>query len=290
MGKSIKERAGALSRMVKIEHSVFALPFAYMGLFVAGPGWPGFRIFLWTTVVMVAIRSFAMTVNRLADLSIDRKNPRTQKRELVTGEVSVLEAWIFAAICAAVFEAAAYALNPLVFALSPVALVWAGLYSFTKRFTWLCHFFLGSTLGLAPLGSWLAVVPHFSPAPVLLGLGVTFWVAGFDILYACQDEDFDRELGLWSVPARFGLRGALGMSAFSHVNAAIFFAMGGWAAGLSWIYFLAWLLCCGALLAEHLMLSENDMSRVNMAFFTVNGLIAVGLGLGAVLDVFILAG
>jgi len=283
-------RLAALARMVKIEHSIFALPFAYIGFFLAGRGWPGLWLFVMTTVVMVAIRSFAMTVNRLADLGIDRQNPRTQKRELVTGEVGVFEAWMFCLVCAVVFVLACWGLNPLVLALSPVALAWAGLYSFTKRFSWMCHFFLGSTLGLAPVGGWLAVDPHFSVAAVLFGLGVTFWVAGFDILYACQDEDFDREHGLQSIPARFGIRAALGMSSFSHVNAALFFALGGWAGGLSWIYFLAWGVCAVALFVEHMVIAEDDMSRVNMAFFTFNGLIAVGLGVGALLDIFFVTG
>ena len=283
-------RLTALARMVKIEHSVFALPFAYIGFFLAARGWPGFWLFFMTTVVMVAIRSFAMTVNRLADVGIDRLNPRTRSRELVTGEVGIAEARVFSLVCAIVFVLACWGLNPLVLALSPVALVWAGLYSFTKRFSWMCHFFLGSTLGLAPVGGWLAVDPYFTVPAVLFGLGVTFWVAGFDILYACQDEDFDREHGLQSIPARFGIRAALGMSSFSHVNAALFFALGGWAGGLSWIYFLSWAVCAGALLVEHLVISEDDMSRVNVAFFTFNGVIAVGLGLGALLDIFLLTG
>ncbi len=280
-------RIGALARLVKIEHSIFALPFSFIGFFLAARGWPGFVPFALLVVAMVGVRSFAMGVNRLADLRFDRVNPRTQNRELVTGEVGVGEAAAFCCLCAAVFVPACAGLNSLCLKLAPVALVWAGFYSFSKRFTWLCHFFLGSVLGMAPVGGWLAVSPEFTLPAVLFGLGVTFWTAGFDILYACQDKDFDRERGLCSIPARFGLRAALGMSSLSHVVAVVFFALAGWAAGLGWIYFLFFGAAAVVLLWEHLILSEDDMSRVDTAFFTMNGLAAVGLGLGAVLDVFV---
>jgi len=277
--------AGRYARLVKIEHSVFALPFAYAGLFLAADGWPGFGTFALLTVAMVAIRSYSMAMNRLADLKFDRENPRTKRRELVTGEVGVPGAVMFTAGCALVFVVACAGLNTLCLALSPVVLVWAAFYSLTKRFTWMCHFVLGSVLGLAPVAGWLAVDPAFSVRAVLFGLGVTFWTAGFDILYACQDVDFDREHGLTSVPARFGVGAALGISSLAHVNAVIFYALAGWAAGLSGIYFLCFAASAGLLLVEHLILSEKDMSRVNMAFFTINGVVAAGLGLGTILDV-----
>jgi 4-hydroxybenzoate polyprenyltransferase len=234
---------------------------------------------------MVAIRSYSMAMNRLADLQFDRENPRTKGRELVTGEVGVPGAVIFTAGCALVFVVACAGLNTLCLALSPVVLVWAAFYSLTKRFTWMCHFVLGSVLGLAPVAGWLAVDPAFSVRAVLFGLGVTFWTAGFDILYACQDVEFDREHGLRSVPARFGVGAALGISSLSHLNAVIFYALAGWAAGLSWIYYLCFAASAVLLLVEHLILSEKDMSRVNMAFFTINGVVAAGLGLGTILDV-----
>ena len=182
----------ALARLVKIEHSVFALPFAYIGLFVAAGGWPGWRAFLLLSLAMVAMRSFAMAVNRLADLRYDRANPRTAGRELVTGEVTSLQAWVFTAGCAVVFVVACWGLNRLCLVLAPVVLVWGAFYSLTKRFTWLCHFVLGSVLGLAPVAGWLAVDPRFTLPAILFGCGVTFWTAGFDVLYACQDVDFDR--------------------------------------------------------------------------------------------------
>jgi len=278
---------GALARLVKVEHSVFALPFAYIGLFVAAGGWPGWRAFVLLTVAMVAMRSFAMAVNRLADVRYDRVNPRTNRRELVTGEVTLRQAWIFTAGCAVVFVGACAGLNTLCLALAPVALVWGAFYSVTKRFTWLCHFVLGSVLGLAPLAGWLAVKPEFSLAPILFGLGVTCWTAGFDVLYACQDVDSDREQGLWAMPARFGVATSLRLAAFSHVDAALFFLLAGYAAGLSWIYYASWAVCSLVLLIEHRLLSENDLSRINVAFFTLNGIIAVLLGVGTLLAVFL---
>lgn len=280
-------RIGALARLVKIEHSIFALPFAYLGFFLAKGGWPGIWPFALLTVGMVAMRSYAMGMNRILDLPLDRENPRTRGRELVTGEVGAGTAVGFVAGCAAVFVAVCYGINDLCFSLSWIPLVWGGLYSLTKRFTWACHFVLGSVLGLAPMAGWLTVEPTFSLPPILFGLGVTFWVAGFDILYACQDVDFDRGKGLWSVPARFGVGPALGLAAFSHVNAALFFLLAGYARGLSWVYYVFWGASAAALFVEHLLLSEKDLSRIDMAFFTLNGVVAVVLCLGAILSVWI---
>jgi len=277
----------ALARLVKIEHSVFALPFAYIGLFVAAKGWPGWRAFLLLTVAMVAMRSFAMAVNRLADLRFDRINPRTSQRELVTGEVSVKQAWVFAAGCAAVFALACWGLNSLCLLLSPIALAWGAFYSLTKRFTWLCHFVLGSVLGLAPVAGWLAVRPEFALPAILFGCGVTCWTAGFDVLYACQDVDFDREQGLVSMPVRFGVGTALALAAFAHADAALFYLLAGYAAGLSWVYYIFWAACSAVLLVEHRLISENDLSRVNVAFFTLNGIVAALLGVGTLLAVFL---
>lgn len=281
---SVWRKTVLLARMVKIEHSVFALPFAYLGMVWAAGGWPGLKTFAALTVAMVAVRSFAMAVNRLVDLPMDAKNPRTQSRPLVTGEIGVLETRIFIAASALVFVAACALLNPLCLALSPVALVWSGLYSFTKRFTRLCHFFLGSVLGLAPLAGWLAVSPAVELAPVLLGLGVTFWVGGFDILYACQDADFDRAENLHSLPAANGVPTALALSTFSHAVTALFFLLAGWAAGAGPVYAAFCAAVAAILLLEHRLISAEDMSRVNLAFFTMNGFVAVFLFAGAVLD------
>jgi len=276
----------ALARLVKIEHSVFALPFAYIGLFVAAGGWPGWRAFLLLSLAMVAMRSFAMAVNRLADLRYDRANPRTAGRELVTGEVTSLQAWVFTAGCAVVFVVACWGLNRLCLVLAPVVLVWGAFYSLTKRFTWLCHFVLGSVLGLAPVAGWLAVDPRFTLPAILFGCGVTFWTAGFDVLYACQDVDFDRAQGLSSMPVRFGLGPSLYLSAFSHADAALFFLLAGYAAGLAPIYYLGWAISAGVLLIEHRLIAADDLSRINVAFFMLNGLVAALLGLAAIAAVF----
>lgn len=278
---------GALARLVKIEHSVFALPFAYIGLFVAAGGWPGWRVFVLLTVAMVAMRSYAMAVNRLADVRFDRINPRTMGRELVTGEVSEKTAWVFTAGCAVVFVGACAGLNALCLALSPVVLVWGAFYSLTKRFTWLCHFVLGSVLGLAPVAGWLALKPEFALPAILFGCGVTCWVAGFDVLYACQDVEFDRAHGLHSMPARFGVGTALSLAAFAHADAVVFYLLAGYAAGLSWMYYVFWGVCSAVLLAEHRLISEHDLSRINMAFFTLNGIVAALLGVGTLLAVFL---
>lgn len=271
-------------RMIKIEHSVFALPFAYMGAFLAAGGWPGLWNLLILTVAMVAVRSFAMAFNRYADLDIDRENPRTQKRELVTGELSTGFTLGFILAAALVFVAACALMNPLCLLLSPLALGLSAFYSFCKRFTRWCHFVLGMVLGLAPLAGWLCVDPVLTLPAVLLFCGVTMWVAGFDLLYAAQDADFDRERGLHSIPARLGLPAALSVSTLSHVNAAAFFLLAGWAAGLGIVYFAAAVAAGGILMAEHLLVGADDMSRVNVAFFTMNGFISVALFLAVAAD------
>jgi 4-hydroxybenzoate polyprenyltransferase len=195
------------------------------------------------------------------------------------------QGWTLCATAAAVFVLACAGLNPLCLTLSPVALLWAGLYSWSKRFTWLTHFWLGSVLGLAPIGGWLAYDPVFTLPAVLFALGVTFWVAGFDILYACQDMEFDRQSGLNSIPACFGITAALGFSSLAHLMAALFFLLAGWSAGLGAVYFVFWAVISGVLIWEHTLVSADDLSRVDMAFFTLNGVIAVILCLGVVVDV-----
>ncbi|CAM2059827.1 4-hydroxybenzoate polyprenyltransferase [Desulfovibrionales bacterium] len=274
----IVRRVVVLARMVKIEHSIFALPFAYLGAFVAARGWPGWRVFLVLSVAMVSVRSYAMAFNRLLDLPYDRENPRTQQRELVIGTVRQTEAWLFMAANAAVFVLACWALNRLCLLLAFPVLLLAGIYSYTKRFTWLCHFLLGLVLGLSPLAGWLAVRPELTGTlmPVMLFMaGVIFWVAGFDMLYACQDMEFDRSRCFYSLPAVLGASTALALSSFCHVNASLFFCFGGWAAGLGWPYYTAWGVVSLVLLCEHLLISANDLSRMNLAFFTLNGIVSI---------------
>jgi len=269
-----------LLRMIKIEHSVFALPFAYSGAFLAAGGWPGWRVFLLLTLAMVMLRSFAMAMNRVLDLRFDRLNPRTQDRPLVTGALSVPFTLMFCLVTAVVFVLACAGLNELCLMLAGPVLVWSALYSLTKRWTWLCHFFLGSVLGLAPVAGWIAVDPQFTVTAVLLFCGVLFWVAGFDVLYAAQDADFDRRHGLHSIPARFGLATAFVLAAFSHVQAALFFLLVGFAASLSWWYMLAWAVVSGVLLWEHRLISPTDLRRLNLSFFILNGAVSAVLFLG----------
>lgn len=280
----------AVCRMIKIEHSVFALPFAFTGAFMAqgpGPDWsvPSWRVLLPLTIAMVAVRSFAMGYNRLADLDIDSINPRTRMRPLVTGELSVAFTKRFLFVCAVIFTAACAAMNTTCLLLSPVALVWSGFYSHTKRFTPLCHFVLGSVLGLAPVAGWLAVSPsHLGYAAVLLFFAVTLWVAGFDILYACQDAEFDKSQGLNSLPAAQGVPRALFTSSVTHASAAMLFPMAGGAGGLGLVFLAVAVLIGGVLVWEHKLISAEDLSRVNVAFFTLNGVIAVFVFLGAWAD------
>ena len=273
----------ALCRMIKIEHSVFALPFALGGAFMAARGLPPLPVLFWLVVAMVGIRSFAMAFNRVADLRFDRLNPRTQQRPLVTGEITLGQAWAFIAGSAALFVFACAMLNSLCLAFALPALFMSGAYSLLKRVTWLCHFGLGCVHALAPLAGWISVDPHFAVTPFLFSWGVLFWLAGFDILYACQDADFDRSVGLHSIPADLGIAGALMISSFCHVNTAIFFLIGGASAGLSFGWYVVWALITGILLWEHTLVKAEDLSRVNLAFFTLNGFVALAFLPGVIL-------
>lgn len=276
----------ALCRMVKIEHSVFALPFAFCGAFLAAGGIPPLDKLVWLTLAMIAVRSFAMGFNRVADLPFDRLNPRTRQRPLVTGEITLFQAWAFCACMALIFIGACACMNQLCLILAVPALVFCAAYSLLKRVTWLCHFWLGATLGLAPLAGWLCVTPILHMTPVLLFFGITFWTGSFDILYSCQDVEFDREQNLHSIPARFGIPTSLTLAAFSHVITAIFFLLAGWSAGLSLWWYVIWAGVALLLFWEHHIVSPEDMSRVNMAFFTLNGAVsAVVLG-GVLLGLF----
>ncbi len=284
--KPFYNKVAALCRMIKIEHSIFALPFAYAGAFLAAKGMPSWSSLFFLTLGMVAVRSFAMAFNRLVDLPFDQKNPRTAKRPLVTGEISLKQTWIFCAVTALIFIAACAGLNTLCLYLSVPALLIAAGYSYTKRFTWLCHFWLGTTLGLAPLAGWLSVTPSFALTPILFFFAVTFWVAGFDIFYSCQDVDFDKKQGLHSVPAHFGIDKALVIAAFSHVCTSIFLLLGGASGGLNAWWYILWALMSAVLLWEHTLVKAHDLSRVNTAFFTLNGLIAVVVLVAVLLGIY----
>ncbi len=261
---------------IKFEHTIFALPFAYLGMVLAAEGWPTLDQFIWITVAMVAARTLAMAVNRVADLEYDARNPRTANRPLPRGELSPRQVWAAAALSLAVFLFAAWQLNPFVLKLAPLAVIALVGYSYTKRFTWLSHWWLGLTDGAAAAGAWAAVTGNLdAPTPWLLWLAVTFWIAGFDLIYACQDVDFDRETGLHSVPARFGIPAALRLSQFSHVITLVALISVGLVEGLGWPYWLGLLAVGGLLAYEHSLVKPHDLSKVNVAFFTVNGYISV---------------
>jgi 4-hydroxybenzoate polyprenyltransferase len=261
--------------MIKWEHSVFALPFALCGAMLAAGGWPTAHQLLWIVVAMVAGRSAAMAFNRLADATIDAANPRTRTRALPAGHLSASFVATFVIVSSAVFVLAASQLNRLSFWLSPVALSVLLLYSYTKRFTRWSHLVLGLALGIAPSAAWIAVRGSLDPRMLLLTAAVTFWVAGFDVLYSCQDFEFDREAGLHSVPRYFGVRGALWMARIFHlamiallVALLIAFGLGSIAAAGVVVVILL-------LLYEHSLVKANDLSKLNAAFFTMNGVISV---------------
>ncbi|MFA5110521.1 MAG: UbiA-like polyprenyltransferase [Desulfobaccales bacterium] len=268
-----------LLEMIKIGHSVLALPFAFMGALLAARGLPPGRTLFWIVVAMVGARSAAMAFNRLVDARIDGANPRTADRALPAGKISRSATLLFIGVSAVVFMGAAAQLNRLCFLLSPAALAVILGYSLTKRFTAASHLVLGLSLGLAPVGGWLAVRSDLSPAVLVLAGAVLFWVAGFDILYALQDEEFDRQAGLFSVPARIGQTWARRLAGGCHLLAALGFAVTGRLAGLGLIYTGAVGVSAVILLVQHLLLSVKEPLRLPPAFFTLNGLVGIGLGL-----------
>ncbi len=285
MSETLLNKVRIWASMIKLEHSIFALPFAYMGVFWSAGGWPGWRVFFFLTLAMVAVRSFAMTFNRVADLEYDKENERTRNRPLVTGQISLRDAYFFLGATALIFVISCAFLNLLCFYLSFFALGWSAIYSFTKRFTSLCHFFLGSVLGLAPLAGWIAYDPTFALAPFLIFLGVLFWVAGFDILYSSQDLSFDQHHNLYSIPVKFGLKTAFALSAFCHVNASLFFILSGANLFAAWPFYLACLIVSVFLFIEHRIISPDNLEKINVSFFTINGLVSVVLLCGVLGDI-----
>jgi len=261
--------------MIKFEHSVFALPFALTGAMLAARGWPRWQQVFWIVVAMGGARSAAMTFNRIADLKFDALNPRTRMRALPSGHLSLGFAAGFTVVSGALLVLAAYELNPLAFKLSPVAIVILLGYSFTKRFTVISHLVLGFCLGMSPIAAWIALRGDLSASVLLLGAAVTLWVAGFDIIYACQDVEFDHALGLHSIPKRYGIAAALYASAALHVLMLALLLAVARMEHLGWVAFVG-LLAVAALLAyEHALVKPSDLSCLNAAFFTVNGYISL---------------
>ena len=276
--------------MIKFEHTVFALPFAFLGMILAAEGWPSWRTVAWIVVAMIGARSAAMAFNRLVDRKIDAENPRTAGRALPKGELSAPFVAAFVLAATGLFLLAAWQLNPLTLKMSLVALVVLFGYSYCKRFTWASHLVLGLALAGAPLGAWIAVTGSFAATPFVVGAAVLTWVAGFDVLYALQDESFDRASGLHSIPARFGNLGALWISALLHLATLALLASLAWLypPGLGVGYVVGWGGCLVLLAYQHWVVRPGDLSRLNAAFFLANGALSSWLFLATAVDILLL--
>jgi len=274
-------------QMIKFEHTVFALPFALLGAILAQRGLPGGETCLWIVGAMVGARSAAMAFNRLVDRRLDRLNPRTAARELPRGLLKPGFVIGFILASAGLFFFSAWMLNPLALLLSPPALAIVLLYSYTKRFTSLSHLFLGLSLAVAPVGGWVAVRGDLSADPFFLAAAVLLWVAGFDIIYSCQDVDFDRRMGLHSIPGRVGVAAALRISALLHAGMAAILGYAFFSFGLGLMSWAGFVLVTAVLIYEHRIVSPSDLNRVNAAFFTANGVISLGLLLFVGLDLWL---
>jgi len=291
--QNLKSKITNYGSLIRFSHTVFALPFALASVALAWPLHPvTLQSFLWILLAMVSARSAAMAFNRLADRKFDALNPRTQQWELPRGTVTVWEAVSLTVASSVVFVYAAYQLNFVCFVLSPVALAIVYFYSFTKRFTWASHLFLGLALSLAPMGAWLAVsgAPgdlRELATPFFLGLAVLFWLAGFDVIYSLQDHEFDRRQGLYSIPARFGVAAALRFSSLCHVFTVVFLAAVGLSAQMGLIYWFGFAMVSTILLWEHRLVTPTDLSRVNRAFFDFNAYVSIGYLLTTVADLLI---
>jgi len=277
-------RMGVYLEMIKVAHTVFALPFALMGAFLAAGGMPPWKTLFYIVLAMIGGRSAAMGFNRVIDADIDARNPRTKDRAIPAGQVSkpMAAAFIFLSVLLLVLSAAK--LNPLCLMLSPVLLLLLFSYSYTKRFTWASHVVLGMCLGAAPLAAWIAVTGAFDPRILAVSFAVLFWVAGFDVLYALQDIEFDRSAGLHSIPRFLGVGKSLWVARGFHFAMAALLLLGYHIFRLGWWYLAGWGLCAAVLVYEHAILSEDDLSRLNVAFFNLNGAVSIALCLFTYLD------
>lgn len=267
---------GEFLEAIKFSHSVFALPFALIAMLLARQGQlPEVREWVWIIAAMVGARTWAMVVNRIVDAHLDARNPRTATRTLPAGRMSVGVMWAYGLGGAALLLASAAALSPVALACAVPLLAILASYSYTKRFTWLCHFWLGFCLGLAPLGAWVALRGELSWRIAILTAAISGWVAGFDIIYALQDEDFDRTAKLWSIPSRFGARKALVIAQASHLAAGLLFVTFGILFKLGTTYFLGLTVACALMVAEHWLVRDGNLKKINVAFFNLNGWISV---------------
>ncbi len=281
---AIVEKLSLYFRMIKFSHSVFALPFAFTSALIAASGIPAARQILWIVVAMVGARSGAMGLNRIIDRKIDSANPRTSGREIPRGAIEISEALLFVVVSFGFLIFAAYMLNPLCLLLSPFAIAVLVLYSYTKRFTWLSHFILGLSISAAPVGAWIAVRGAFDPEILPLAAAVILWLAGFDVLYALQDVDFDRSYGLYSIPQRFGVKKSLLLSRIFHSCSYLLLVVNGLIFNLGVVYWAGMFVVAGLFLYEHSLIKENDLSRLDMAFFNMNGYISVGVFIFTLID------
>ncbi|HLF04530.1 MAG TPA: UbiA-like polyprenyltransferase [Dehalococcoidia bacterium] len=262
---------------IRIWESLFALPFAYMGMVLAAQGWPGWRAFIWITVAMFSVRTLGMFANRLVHRKEDAANPRTKDRHLPRGLLQPREVLVIMGVSAVVFLVAAFQLNRLAAILAPVAAAYVVLYSYAKYYTWGCNFILGWALAIAPAGAWIGVTGRLELPAVLLSFAVACWAGGFDIIYSCTDYDFDKQYGVHSVPRRFGIAGALWIARSLHLLAALaLLGLGLWM-GLGTLYYVGWTIAVALLVYENSLVKPRDLSRVGIAFFRVNSYISVQL-------------
>jgi 4-hydroxybenzoate polyprenyltransferase len=278
-------KAQLFARLIKVEHTVFALPFAYVGAFLAVQGVPSAHDLLWITVAMVGARSLAMALNRLIDAGIDARNPRTAAREIPSGKLTIGAVLAFCAASLVVFLIAVWQLNPVVRWLWPIPVVMFVVYPYLKRFTWLCHFWLGAVDGLAPVGAWVAITGHLPWQAWALGGAVATWVAGFDVFYSLYDLEVDRAQGLHSWAVRFDERGAFLGARLLHVATVALLAAAGLGLAVGWWYWIGVAVVAGLLAYEHSLVRPGDLRRLDAAFFTMNGVISVAFFVFVLLDV-----
>ncbi|MCX8084585.1 MAG: putative 4-hydroxybenzoate polyprenyltransferase [Calditerrivibrio sp.] len=274
-------------KMIKFEHSLFALPFAFTGAIIAANGLPSFKQIFWIAVAMIGARSGAMGLNRVIDAEIDKLNPRTAQREIPTGKIKKGEAIVYIIISFILYEIATYQLNMLSFILSPIPILIFFIYSYTKRFTALCHIILGIALGLAPVGAYVAILGRVDISILLLGLGVMFWVAGFDIIYAIQDIDFDREKGLFSIPRFLGINGSLWVSRVFHIIAFSLFISVKYFSNLGYFYLVGVLGSGLFMIYEHYILKKSNLQKLSIAFFNINAYISLVIFIFTSIDIFV---
>ena len=270
--------------LVKIEHTIFALPFAYVGALLCINRIPSAHDLVWITLAMVGARSLAMALNRLVDAGIDARNPRTAGRELPSGQLSVIQVVLFCATSLALFLVAVFQLAPKTHSLWPIPVAMFVVYPYLKRFTWLCHLWLGAADGLAPVGAWVAITNHLPWQAWMLGVAVTFWVGGFDCFYALFDVDVDRREGLHSIATRFGVRGAFWGARVSHVLTVGALVVAGLGLSVGVLYWLGVAAVAVLLVYEHSLVRPDDLRRLDAAFFTMNGVISVAFAVFVIAD------